>query len=52
MLTEQFENKNMWLDLYKKEVVSKGKVTPVEFYSMLNEIIEDQERKHLDTEKM
>ena len=52
LLTEQFENKNMWLDLYKKEVVSKGKVTPVEFYSMLNEIIEDQERKHLDTEKM
>ena len=38
MLTERFDNNNMWLDLYKKEVASKGKVAHVEFYSMLNEL--------------
>ena len=42
----------MWLDLYKKEIASKRKVAHVEFYSMLNEIIEDQEQKYLDTKKM
>ena len=46
LLTEQFENKNMWLDLYKKEVAH------VKFYSMFNEIIEDQEQKYSDTKKM
>ena len=49
LLTERFDNNNMWLDLYKTEVASKGKVAHVEFYSMLSEI---EEQKYSDAEKM
>ena len=40
---ENFSNKNMWQDFYKKEVAGKTKAVHIDFLNTLLEIIEDEE---------
>ena len=43
-LPEQFSNKNMWLDLYKREISGKFKQAHIDFFNTLSEIIEDEQK--------
>ena len=40
---ENFSNKNMWKDFYKKEVAGKTKAVHIDFLNTLLEITEDEE---------
>ena len=42
-LLDQFSNKSIWLELYKKEVLRKSKSAHIDFYNTLLEVIEDRD---------
>ena len=41
-LLDQFSNKSIWLELYKKEISGKSKSAHIDFYNTLLEVTEDR----------
>ena len=41
-MVEKFENKQVWLELYKKEVAGKTKQAHIDFFNTLVEIFENE----------
>ena len=42
-LLDQFWNKSIWLELYKKEISGKSKSAYIDFYNTLLEVMEDRD---------
>ena len=49
-LLDQFSNKSIWLELYKKEVSGKSKSAHIDFYNILLEVIEDRDSDSVEND--